>query len=337
MKRLLRGLGSMAIILVVLVLVKNEYARLLMSHANHGLQALITSAEESRQEGAEKPYDLYIGSSMFRQGLDINELDAAGGNNYILAYNATQPFLVCKEVEYLLANDVPIQSITVDMYVYTVIEEPWIEDTRLLLDTNLQFKWGLWQEMRETASATPADLWELLVTSNNDKLLIWPIDYALVNPMFKSGGNLLVNGGTTSEALGGTGNIMASSEQATYSLNDRQVYYLRRLVELCDENGISLALLETPKYYTVNQQVEYVEVMHLYCDLLQELSVPYYITEVTADSLFANSYVDNANGADGTVSFDQTNPEYYMDLVHLSSVGREEFTRQYLERIESRK
>lgn len=329
MKRLLRALGCVAIILVILILVKNEYARLLMSHANHGLQAVITRAEEEREEGEAEPFDLYIGSSLFRQGLDIEELNENGGNNYILAYNNTQPFLICKEVEYLIEHDVPIGSITADMYIYTTLEDPWIEDTRLLIDTDLGFKMDLWKEMRASSRSSFADLWEMMVTSNNDKLLIWPVDYALVNPMFKDGGNLLVNSGTTQEALNGPVTDAEPGEDG-YAFNERQEYYLGRLIDLCEEHGITLTFLEMPKYYTVESVPGYTEMMHLYCNYLKNRGVSYCLTGVTAEELVSKEYDADVDDAAAVIAFDQTNPAYYIDLVHMSSDGRREFTRQYV-------
>lgn len=330
MKRLLRTIGIVAVILAILVVLKNEYACLLMSHANYGLQALITEAKENHKAREEEPYDLYLGSSMFRQGLDIEELNAASGNNYILAYNDAQPFLICKELEYLLAHNVPIRSITADMYVYTTLEEPWIEDTRLLIDTDLGFKRGLWQEMRQTAGASLADWWEMFVASNNDKLLIWPVDYALVNPMFEDGGNLLTNSGTSKEVLDAALEERGRTSAGSYQMDARQASYLLQLIALSEENDIELTFLETPKYGTLAYDAQYVEIMHLYCAMLQEHGVAYAISEATADSLRTNGYDVDVDLAEKVVSFDSSNAAYYIDLIHLSSDGRKEFTAAYL-------
>lgn len=330
MKQLLRTIGVIALALIMLVIIKNEYARLLMSHANHGLQALISRAGEEQEDGQE-PYDLYLGSSLFRQGLDIQQLDAAGGNNYILAYNAAQPFLIYNEISYLLDHGVPIASVTVDMYANASEQEPWIEDTRLLLDTDLQCKLDLWQEMRRSSQASSADLWELLVTSNNDKLLIWPVDYALVNPMFEDGGNLLVNSGASESDLDELLRSRSTSDDtATYTMNEVQRSYLQRIIRLCKEQGIALTFLETPKYGTLDREREYVEIMHQYCSLLQAEQVVYYLSEDTAASLAEHQYGLDID-ADRVIPFDNENADYYIDLVHLSSDGRQAYTANYLE------
>ena len=78
MKKLLRTLLVTAIVLIALTGIKNEYARLLMSDANYGLQALIVRSTQSGRAGTEESYDLYVGSSMFRQGLDVEELEKSG-------------------------------------------------------------------------------------------------------------------------------------------------------------------------------------------------------------------------------------------------------------------
>ena len=165
MKKLLKTLLATGILLIALVVIKNEYARFLMSDANYGLQALIARSGCEARTG--KEYDIYLGSSMFRQGLDIEELEQSGENPYILSYNGAQPFLIYRELEYLLDHQVKIRSITVDLFVNSVQREPWVEDPRLFLDTDLRFKVGLWKEMRETTGASWTDLWEMLVTANN--------------------------------------------------------------------------------------------------------------------------------------------------------------------------
>lgn len=47
--------------------------------------------------------NLFIGSSMFRQGLDIDVLEERlEGSSYILSYNGNQPALMAMELQYLL-------------------------------------------------------------------------------------------------------------------------------------------------------------------------------------------------------------------------------------------
>ena len=78
MKRVLKTVIVASVIALALILAKNEYARLLPA-STYGIQAAI------RKECVD---NLFIGSSMFRQGLDIDVLEEKlPGSSYILSYN----------------------------------------------------------------------------------------------------------------------------------------------------------------------------------------------------------------------------------------------------------
>ena len=65
MKRILLTIAGALLAALLLVLVKNEYARLLPV-STYGMQAAIAQGETE---------NLFIGSSMFRQGLSIDVLE----------------------------------------------------------------------------------------------------------------------------------------------------------------------------------------------------------------------------------------------------------------------
>ena len=91
MKRVLKTVAVAFIIALILILIKNEYARCLPA-STYGMQAAIRK---------ERVDNLFIGSSMFRQGLDIDVLEAElPGSSYILSYNGNQPALMALELQY---------------------------------------------------------------------------------------------------------------------------------------------------------------------------------------------------------------------------------------------
>ena len=93
MKRVLKTVAVAFIIALILILIKNEYARCLPA-STYGMQAAIRK---------ERVDNLFIGSSMFRQGLDIDVLEAElPGSSYILSYNGNQPALMALELQYML-------------------------------------------------------------------------------------------------------------------------------------------------------------------------------------------------------------------------------------------
>ena len=107
MKRVLKTVIAAFVIALALILAKNEYARLLPA-STYGMQAAI------RKECVD---NLFIGSSMFRQGLDINMLEEKlPGSSYILSYNGNQPALMAMELQYMLENGLEIRNLYIDLY-----------------------------------------------------------------------------------------------------------------------------------------------------------------------------------------------------------------------------
>ena len=93
MKQTGKILAGVLLAVLLLTGIKNEYARLLPV-SSYGMQAVI------RKKSIDH---LFIGSSMFRQGLSIDVLEEElEGNVYILSYNGNQPAFMAMELEYML-------------------------------------------------------------------------------------------------------------------------------------------------------------------------------------------------------------------------------------------
>ena len=136
MKKILTTSFITIIICILLLLVKNQYSYLLLTNSTYGMPALI-------KQGTVE--NLYLGSSMFRQGLDINILDGkTKTTNYILAYNGNQPALEYYELKYLLEHNVKISNLYIDMYIYSAWEEPEISDEKLFMEVGIEEKYNLW-------------------------------------------------------------------------------------------------------------------------------------------------------------------------------------------------
>lgn len=157
----------MLLVSALLVITKNEYGYLL-SGDNYGMPELIEKHEVD---------NLFIGSSMFRQGLDIHVLEEALGESvYILSYNGNQPVFMAEELEYLLEHGVKIKNLYIDLYAYTAAASPWISDTKMFLDTDIQFKRNTWNLMKEHNEMELKHFYEMFVTANNEYLLTYPVN-----------------------------------------------------------------------------------------------------------------------------------------------------------------
>ena len=93
MKRIGKILAGVLFAVLLLTGIKNEYARLLPV-STYGMQAAVKKKSVTH---------LFIGSSMFRQGLSIDVLEEMlEGEVYILSYNGNQPAFMAMELKYML-------------------------------------------------------------------------------------------------------------------------------------------------------------------------------------------------------------------------------------------
>lgn len=301
MKRVLTAIGSALLAAFLLIILKNEYARLLPV-STYGMQAAIAQEETE---------NLFIGSSMFRQGLSIDVLEEElPGNSYILSYNGNQPALMAMELQYMLEEGLKIQNLYIDLYPYTAAADPWISDTKILLDTDLDFKLRAWRLMAESGEASFSDFFEFFVTANNEQLLTYPVNNRLVSSQFRNGGTLLSQEGSTKEELDALGTLGGRE-----GLNEAQVQGYREIAALAEQYDLNLYFLETPKYERMYQDEDYRELYELCLQEVRELERSW-----NGSGSFAVICAEELN-------FDTSKAANYQDLIHLSAEGRKEYTK----------
>ena len=301
MKRLLKTISLAFLILIMLLFVKNNYSFMLLNNASYGSTNIINKGEIN---------NLFIGSSMFRQGIDIKTLEDNEEDNYILSYNGNSPYLEYYELLNLLDNNVKINNLYVDMYVYVMYQEPKISDEKMLLEFDFKQKKEILSKIGNGFSL----LYETYVTSNNEFIITYPINSQIVNNTFYKGGSLLMPSGESSEVLDNSYVYDLSGD-----MNSIQVEYLIKLIKLAKDNNINVTFIETPKYATVKNNESYLEAMEKYKDILDDLDVKYIVNSIEANN---------------TYSFLNDNPEYYFDNIHLSYKGRVAFTNVLLDYID---
>lgn len=301
MKRVLKTVVIAFAIALALILVKNEYARCLPA-STYGMQAAI------RKECVD---NLFIGSSMFRQGLDIDVLEEElPGSSYILSYNGNQPALMAMELQYLLENGLEIQNLYIDLYPYTAAADPWISDTKILLDTDLKFKAKAWRLMRNSTGVSFGDFYEFFVTANNEQLLTYPINNKLVSSQFRDGGSLIAQPGKTRDELYALGTLGSRD-----GVNRTQAEGYGKIVELAEAYGLDLWFLETPKYERMYADEDYQKLYAEALSIVQELQRGW-----TGDGEFRILCAEE-------LDFDTSEAESYQDLIHLSADGRSKYTK----------
>lgn len=310
MKRILLTIGGALLAAFLLVVLKNEYARLLPV-STYGMQAAIEREETE---------NLFIGSSMFRQGLSIDVLEEElPGSSYILSYNGNQPALMAMELAYMLEEGLEVKNLYIDLYPYTAAADPWISDTKILLDTDLDFKIQAWSLMAENSGASFSDFFEFFVTANNEQLLTYPINNALVSSQFRNGGTLLQQEGSTREELYALGMLGSRN-----GLHEAQMEGYGKIAALAEEYGLNLYFLETPKYERMYADPDYMELYQLCLEEVQRLKA-----EWNGSGSFEVLCAED-------LDFDSSDAGNFRDLIHLSSAGRTEYTRLLCGALKSR-
>ena len=94
-------------------------------------------------------------------------------------------------------------------------------------------------------------------------------------------------------------------------INQVQGDALKEIVRICEEENIELYFVEVPKYDTLDQAEYYVRMRN---------ELEYVVAERTIIRASA-------------LSFDNRNPSYYQDLLHLSGEGRRTYTKLLLEAV----
>lgn len=285
-------LGKLIILCCVgFIIFKTLFSYSLFRNATYGMPALIKEGHADQ---------LFIGSSMFRQGIDIQTLNEyfPEKENYILAYNGNQPIWEYYQLKYLLENDVTIDRVYIDMYIYSMIEVPKLSDEKMFLEFDFQNKRDIFSCVKDNLSIT--DMWHMWVGSCNEMLFFWPIYRQLINSQFENGGTKTNNAGASKQVLDEIAVPDLSSD-----INEIQYLYLQKIAEMAKKNNIELIFIETPKYTKVDEDYQYKEKMSLYRTTAKTLGIQE--LDIIAD-------------------FNHADASNYIDIIHLSEKGRNEFT-----------
>ncbi|HOP12239.1 MAG TPA: hypothetical protein PK629_12200 [Oscillospiraceae bacterium] len=312
MKRILVVLLASLLLIGAFIPMKRLLITNDMKNAEFGMSRLISDSEIDR---------LYIGSSIFRQGLDVNTIgEKVSGSNFLLSYNGNQPCLEALELKYLIDHGVRIGTLYVDMYAYTLVAGVSLSDDRMFLDTDFQFMKELYRTLSENGKAGMKELFEMVVTANNELFLTWPISYPLINSRYLNGSGTAVTEGRTAEDLE---KLPINTENTT--LNSVQVQGLYDIALLCRENDIDLMFIETPKYRKAAQNQAYPDIMTQYMALLTGENVRMIVSSETYAAYLSAGNEENA-ALITTYEFDCENASYFQDLIHLSTEGKETFS-----------
>lgn len=308
----------LAIILVSLLLsatfVAGRFAvySSVMPNANYGMRAIANRPKVSQ---------LFIGSSMFRKGIFASDF---GPDAFLLAYNGNQPAFESLQLQNLLEQGAQIHTLIVDLYPYSAVRQAAVSDMRMLTDGGPSLTTKIYHRINAADSQhSLSGLYRMFMQTGNEMLLTWPISYPLINNRYANGANATNVSGSTPEKL----QHAESEEMQTMrtDLHKDQMKGLLQIMEMCQHHDINLLFLETPKYTRVYQDTVFCQIMQNYVSFLCEHNQRMILCESTCQQLDP-ALLSSPNIV--RYAFDTSNAEYFSDLVHISSAGREAFTTQ---------
>lgn len=304
MKKILFVLICTIAVVFLFVAGKTAILPYLVQDANYGIPSL-------EKHGADT---LFIGSSMFRQGIDTKELNSEDHTTYLLAYNGLQPYAELVTLDEVL-DHIEIRTLVIDMYVYSLAAQPGMSDIRLFQGMPVSFINRLFSHMKKYGDSDCFDLFEMVVQSNNEMLLSWPVSYPLINSRYYRGSNVSKASGKTAENL--------EKEQvdlpSELHLDGHQEEALGEIIDLCLSKNIKIVFVETPKYMKLYDDNAYVDGFQQYLDLLKGKDVDILISNYTAERCQIDESVT-------TYDFNSSEPSFFTDLLHLSAAGRGELS-----------
>lgn len=292
MKKLLITILITFLIFICFITIKGEFENKLLNNANYGLPVLIKNGHVS---------NLFIGSSMFRQGLDAKVLENNGLDSFVLSYNGNNPTLELWILNYLIKNKVIIDNLYIDLYAYSLSTKPSISDSKILMETNLKGKYELYTLINENINFS--DFYSIFVSSNMDIFLTYPIYYPINNSTFYKGGITDGKTGLSHEELMDLDVDVILKED----INNENIIAITEIIKLAKENNINLTFIETPKTYRIFNNEYYNYLMDNYKKILDENNTRYYL----------------ANDINNEISNDSYN---FFDLIHLSNEGRNKYS-----------
>ena len=222
------------------------------------------------------------------------------------------------ELQYMLEQGLQVKNLYIDLYPYTAAADPWISDTKILLDTDLKFKAKAWRLMRNSTDVSFGDFYEFFVTANNEQLLTYPLNNKIVSSQFRDGGSLIRQQGRTREELYALGTLGSRD-----GVNRTQAEGYGKIVELAEDYGLNLWFLETPKYERMYADEDYQKLYAEALSIVQELQSGW-----TGDGSFAILCGEE-------LDFDISEAGGYQDLIHLSAEGRENYTALLCEKLKA--
>lgn len=325
MKKIVVSLCTALVIIVAAVIFKNSYS-CNIPIGNRGINNALSFAPLNA---------LFVGSSSFRSNLDIDILDEKYEDKaYILSYGGNQ-YAACdiqydelrdrfehtrgsealktsRDLDTLGTSDALDNSddvsyaelVIFEMDPLMLTEEVKLSDSRVIWDLSLKGKRRLWNKMcKSEGTDTSFKVWyEYFVTSGMDDLVTYPVTEPFYSTRYHKGAK--------------TGEVVSPGKEyldnEKFDISDSQIVQAQELavlsiIEKCRRDNQEFIFLETPHYVRLANDETYLKYKEYFLDFLSDVGARCITCEDTG--------------------FDNTNPEYFEDMGHMTNLGRAEYTK----------
>lgn len=251
---------------------------------------------------------LLLGSSGYRKGIDMETIaEELPGTSFMLTYNGNEPFNMLIELEEMLKEDVHIGTLIVDFNPGMFDRGADLSDKRLLWDISLDGKIKLWRGISKESTTDFFTFYDYWVLANNDYMVTYPVSYPLISSRYSFGGSTAEDEteGLTKEEI----EELDIDEKP--GINELQRESIGAIIDICNENKINLIFMESPRYIRMEDDPNY---------SAKSAEMEEYITGKGVTVIHSKD-----------IGFDNSNPAYYSDNVHMSGDGRRELTARIID------
>jgi hypothetical protein len=252
------------------------------------------------------PVDLlFVGSSHTRQSYDVHELEGLTGRTaFLVAYNGLDYRWMAEVVPALLSDPVRRPKVLVlEGYAMSLVRPPGLEDSRLFFDSPPRLKARLLRRvLAEGHGLAPLeDAFDLLANRDNELVLTFPVQSRFVN-------SLSYNGGYVGKSAAGLSSFEGLALPDEGSIPEgAQLNALGQIIAGSRSIGVRVVCMGSPMPGPVEHMPAVASLKASLRRLLDAEGVPYF---------------------DGAEGFPIDNPALFADSNHLSSAGRDLYSRR---------
>ncbi|MCR4739427.1 MAG: hypothetical protein K5886_04095 [Lachnospiraceae bacterium] len=300
MKKIIITLSSALLAVMTVVILKNICTPYIPIH-NRGIGAAVREGDLDI---------LFLGSSTFRCNIDMEAMDEAyDGRVFDISYGGNQ--CVANSIQYdeiKKRGKGNCKLMVFELGPLMITEDVMLTDSRVIWDLTFEGKKALWEKMKNSGNTDLPMMYEYFVTSGLDDLFTYP----LTEPVYAT----RYYKGVKTEKTVSPGREYLDNESFDISsaqIVEAQTEAVKELMEKCDRDGQDYIFIETPPYKRLYEDPVYQKYRTEFIKILDEHG---------ADHILA-----------ADVDYDNSDPDNYEDMNHMSHKGRQEYTKELIKEL----